>query len=42
VSVELALVEQRCQAVVDAFNHGATVTDVAGRNGVARQTVRAR
>ena len=37
--VELGLVEQRYQAVLEVFNNGATVTDVARRNGVARQTV---
>ena len=37
--VELGLVEQRYQAVLDVLNDGATVTDVARRNGVARQTV---
>ena len=37
--VELGLVEQRYQAVLDVLNDGATVTDVARRNGVSRQTV---
>jgi len=37
--VELGLVEQRYQAVLEVINDGATVTDVARRNGVARQTV---
>jgi transposase InsO family protein len=37
--VELGLVEQRYQAVVEVLNGGATVTDVARRCGVARQTV---
>ncbi len=37
--VELGLVEQRCRAVLEVLNDGATVTDVACRNGVARQTV---
>ena len=37
--VELGLVEQRYQAVLEVLNDGATVTDVARRNGVARQTV---
>ncbi len=37
--VELGLVEQRYQAVLDVLNNGATVTDVARRNGVSRQTV---
>jgi transposase InsO family protein len=39
VLVELGLVEQRYQAVLEVINDGATVTDVARRNGVARQTV---
>ena len=37
--VELRLVEQRYQAVSEVLNDGATVTDVARRHGVARQTV---
>lgn len=37
--VELRLVEQRYQAVLEVLNGGATVTDVARRYGVARQTV---
>ena len=37
--VELGLVEQRYQAVLGVLNDGATVTDVARRYGVARQTV---
>ncbi len=37
--VELGLVEQRYQAVLEVINDGATVTDVARRYGVARQTV---
>lgn len=37
--VELNVVEQRYQAVLEVLNQGATVTDVARRNGVARQTV---
>lgn len=37
--VELNLVEQRYQAVLEVLNDGATVTDVARRFGVARQTV---
>ena len=37
--VELNVVEQRYQAVLEVLNNGATVTDVARRNGVARQTV---
>ena len=36
--VELGLVEQRYKAVCDVLD-GATVTDVARRNGVVRQTV---
>jgi transposase InsO family protein len=39
VLVELNLVEQRYQAVLEVLNDGATVTDVARRFGVARQTV---
>jgi transposase InsO family protein len=39
VLVELNLVEQRYQAVLGVLNDGATVTDVARRHGVARQTV---
>jgi len=38
VLVELGLVEQRYQAVLEVFD-GATVTDVARRYGVARQTL---
>jgi transposase InsO family protein len=37
--VELGLVEQRYQAVLEVINDGATVTEVARRHGVARQTV---
>lgn len=37
--VELGFVEQRYQAVLEVINDGASVTDVARRNGVARQTV---
>jgi len=37
--VELGLVEQRYQAVLEVLNDGATVSDVARRYGVARQTV---
>ena len=37
--VELNVVEQRYQAVVEVLNDGASVTDVARRYGVARQTV---
>jgi transposase-like protein len=36
--VELGLVEQRLMAVHEVLD-GATVTDVAKRNGVTRQTV---
>jgi transposase len=36
--VELGLVEQRYKAVCEVLD-GATVTDVAQRNGVSRQTV---
>jgi transposase len=39
VLVELNVVEQRYQAVLEVLNDGATVTDVARRHGVARQTV---
>lgn len=39
--VELGVVEQRYQAVLEVLNDGATVTDVARRNGVSRQTVHA-
>ncbi|MBA3286541.1 MAG: helix-turn-helix domain containing protein [Acidimicrobiia bacterium] len=41
VLVELNVVEQRYQAVLEVLNQGATVTDVARRNGVTRQTVHA-
>ena len=37
--VELNVVEQRYQAVLEVLNDGATVTDVARRNQVSRQTV---
>jgi transposase-like protein len=37
--VELGLVEQRYQAVQEVLDHGASVTDVARRNGVSRQAV---
>ena len=37
--VGLNVVEQRYQAVLEVINDGATVTDVARRNGVSRQTV---
>lgn len=36
---ELGVVEQRYQAVREVLNDGASVTDVARRNGVARQTL---
>jgi transposase InsO family protein len=39
VLVELNVVEQRYQAVLEVLNDGATVSDVARRHGVARQTV---
>jgi transposase InsO family protein len=39
VLVELGLVEQRLAAVKEVIDDGATVTDVARRYGVARQTV---
>jgi transposase InsO family protein len=39
VIVELGLVEQRYRAVLEVLNDGATVTDVARRYGVVRQTV---
>jgi transposase InsO family protein len=39
VLVELGLVEQRYRAVLEVVNDGATVTEVARRHGVARQTV---
>jgi transposase-like protein len=39
VLVELNLVERRYQAVLEVFNDGASVIDVARRHGVARQTV---
>lgn len=37
--VELRLVEQRYQAVLEVLNDGASVTEVARRYGVARQTL---
>ncbi|NMD25057.1 MAG: helix-turn-helix domain-containing protein, partial [Actinobacteria bacterium] len=37
--VELGLVELRYQAVLEVLQQGATVTDVAIRFGVTRQTV---
>ena len=36
--VELGLVEQRYQAVLAVLNDGVSVTEVARRHGVARQT----
>lgn len=36
---EVGVVEQRYQAVREVLNDGASVTDVARRNGVSRQTV---
>jgi transposase-like protein len=39
VLVELGLVEQRYKAVLEVLNDGASVTDVARRYGVGRQTV---
>jgi transposase-like protein len=39
VLVELGLVEQRYKAVLEVLNDGATVSDVARRYGVVRQTV---
>ena len=37
--VELGVVEQRYRAVLEVLDEGASVTDVARRYGVARQTV---
>src|SRR5205823_5560991 len=37
--VELGLVEQRYAAVKDVLDNGASVTDVARRNGVSRSAV---
>ncbi|WP_034661247.1 helix-turn-helix domain-containing protein [Cellulomonas sp. KRMCY2] len=37
--VELGLVEQRYRAVLEVLKDGASVTEVARRFGVARQTV---
>ncbi len=37
--VELNLVEQRYRAVLEVLNDGASVTDMARRSGVSRQTV---
>jgi transposase len=39
VLVELGVVEQRYQAVLQVLNNASTVTDVAVRFGVTRQTV---
>src|SRR2546421_3806842 len=39
VLVELGLVEQRYAAVKDVLDNGASVTDVARRNGVSRSAV---
>jgi len=39
VVVELGVVEQRLRAVLEVINDGATVTAVARRHGVSRQTV---
>ena len=39
--VELNVVEQRYQAVLEVLNQAASVTDVARRSGVSRQTVHA-
>jgi transposase InsO family protein len=39
VLVELGVVEQRYRAVLEVLDEGASVTDVARRYGVARQTV---
>ena len=39
VLVELNLVEPRYQAVLEVLNDGATVTNLARRNGVSRQTI---
>jgi transposase-like protein len=39
VLVELGVVEQRYRAVLEVLDDGASVTDVARRYGVARQTV---
>jgi transposase InsO family protein len=41
VLVELGVAEQRYRAVLEVLDEGATVTDVARRYGVARQTVHA-
>jgi transposase InsO family protein len=39
VLVELGVVEQRYRAVLEVLDEGSSVTDVARRHGVARQTV---
>ena len=39
VLVELGVVEQRYAAVLEVIRDGSTVTEVAGRYGVTRQTV---
>jgi transposase-like protein len=39
VLVELGVVKQRYRAVLEVLDEGASVTDVARRYGVARQTV---
>jgi transposase-like protein len=39
VLVELGVVEQRYRAVLEVLEEGASVTEVARRYGVARQTV---
>ena len=39
VLVELGVVEQRYAAVLEVIRDGSTVTEVAGRFGVTRQTV---
>jgi len=39
VLVELGVAEQRYRAVLEVLDEGASVTDVARRYGVARQTV---
>jgi hypothetical protein len=41
VLVELGVAEQRYRAVLEVLDEGASVTDVARRYGVARQTVHA-
>ena len=41
VLVELGLVEQRYQAVLEVINHASSVTEVAARFGVSRQTMHA-